>query len=67
MTGIKRKQLNYFFTGLLIFAGGGMFTAGFPQAFGGFGLEPGLGSYFGLPWVILTFTPLHGTACSISA
>ncbi len=55
VTGIKRKQLNYFFTGILIFAGGGMFTAGFPQAFGGFGLEPGLGSYFGLPWVILTF------------
>ena len=51
----QEKTAQLFFTGLLIFAGGGMFTAGFPQAFGGFGLEPGLGSYFGLPWVILTF------------
>ena len=30
-------------------------SRGILQLFGGFGLEPGLGSYFSLPWVVLTF------------
>jgi hypothetical protein len=55
VTGIKRAQLNYFTHGLLIFSGGGAVLAGVLQLFGGFGLEPGLGSYFSLPWVALTF------------
>jgi PAS domain S-box-containing protein len=55
VTGIKRAQLNYFIYGLLTFALGGLVLAGFLQLFGGFGLEPGLGSYFSLPWVVLTF------------
>ncbi len=55
VSGVKKAQLNYFFYGMLIFAGGGALTAGFLQLFGGFGFEPGLGSYFGLPWVLLTF------------
>lgn len=53
--GIRRAQLNYFTLGLLIFACGGMFISGILPLFGGFGLEPGLGSYFSLPWVALTF------------
>jgi PAS domain S-box-containing protein len=54
-TGQMRKDWNLFFFGLLIFGGGtGLASALLPLA-GGFGLEPGLGSYFGLPWVLLTF------------
>ena len=53
-SGIRRAQLNYFMHGMLIFAGGGTLVAGVFQLFGGFGLEPGLGSYFSLPWVALT-------------
>lgn len=55
LRGIKRAQLHYFTYGVLIFAGGGATLAGILQLFGGFGLEPGLGSYFSLPWVVLTF------------
>jgi len=55
LSGIKRAQLNYFTHGLLIFVGGGTIVAGILQLFGGFGLEPGLGSFFSLPWVVLTF------------
>ena len=55
VTGIKKAQLNYFAHGVLIFCGGGALLAGVLQLFGGFGLEPGLGSYFSLPWVVLTF------------
>lgn len=54
-TGIKKVQLNYFIIGMLIFAGGAAPATGFFQLFGGLGLDPALGSYFGLPWVILTF------------
>ncbi len=54
-TGIARKELNYFCYGLLLFAGGAGITSGLMQLFGGFGFEPGLGAYFGLPWVLLTF------------
>jgi hypothetical protein len=55
VTGIKRAQLNYFFSGTLIFATCGSLAAGFLQLFGGFGFEPGLASYFSFPWVVLTF------------
>src|SRR5574337_858319 len=55
VTGIRRAQLNYFTHGVLIFCGGGATLAGVLQLFGGLGLEPGLGSYFSLPWVVLTF------------
>ncbi len=55
VTGIKRAQLNYFIHGVLIFAGGAGIFAGVLQLFGGFGFEPGLSSYFSLPWVVLTF------------
>jgi PAS domain S-box-containing protein len=53
--GIRRAQLNYFTHGMLIFTIGGTFVSGILPLFGGFGLEPGLGSYFSLPWVALTF------------
>jgi PAS domain S-box-containing protein len=55
LTGIKKFQLDYFFAGLLIFAFGAVAIAGIMPAIGGRGIEPGLGSYFGLPWVVLTF------------
>lgn len=53
--GIKRAQLNYFAHGVLIFSGGGALLAVVLQLFGGLGFEPGLASYFSLPWVVLTF------------
>jgi PAS domain S-box-containing protein len=55
LTGIKRFQLDHFFYGALIFAFGGVTIAGIMPAVWGSGVEPGLGSYFGLPWVVLTF------------
>lgn len=55
LTGIKRFQLDQFFYGALIFAFGGVTIAGILPAVRGSGVEPGLGSYFGLPWVVLTF------------
>jgi PAS domain S-box-containing protein len=55
LTGIKKFQLDHFFYGLLLFASGGVMIAGILPAIGGFGVEPGLGSYFSLPWVVLTF------------
>lgn len=55
LTGIRKAQLNYFFHGTLIFAGTAALAAGFLQLAGGFGLEPGLGSYLSFPWVVLTF------------
>ena len=54
LTGIKKFQLDHFFYGLAIFAFGGVTIAGILPAVWGSGVEPGLGSYFGLPWVILT-------------
>jgi PAS domain S-box-containing protein len=53
-SGIIKKELNYFFYGMLIFSFGGGLTSGLLQI-SGVSLEPGLGSYFGLPWVLLTF------------
>jgi PAS domain S-box-containing protein len=53
-SGIIKKELNYFFYGMLIFSFGGGLTSGLLQIIG-VSLEPGLGSYFGLPWVLLTF------------
>jgi len=55
LTGIKKFQLDHFFYGLLLFASGGVMIAGIMPAVGGFAVEPGLGSYFSLPWVVLTF------------
>ncbi len=55
IVGIRRAQFNYFFYGLLIFGSGASFTAGFLQLLGGIAFEPGLASFFSLPWVILTF------------
>lgn len=55
LSGIRKAQLNYFFHGTLIFAGSAALATSFLQLFGGFGLEPGLGSYLSFPWVVLTF------------
>src|SRR6185369_2168643 len=54
VTGIKKTQLDYFFTGTLIFAGCGVVLVGFLPLLGGFSIDPALGSYFSLPWVALT-------------
>lgn len=53
-SGFIKKELSYFFYGVLIFGGGAGFTAGVLQLTGGGLLEPGLASYFSLPWVALT-------------
>ncbi len=58
VSGLKRMQLNYFTHGILIFGGGGALLAGFLQAFEGIGFEPGLASYFSLPWVLFTFSAI---------
>jgi len=55
LTGIRRAQLNFFFFGIIMFGTGAAFTAGVLQMFGGFGFEPGLASYFSLPWVALSY------------
>jgi hypothetical protein len=54
-SGARRVQVNHFFYGTVIFGSGSALLAGFLQLFGGFGLDPGLGSYFSFPWVMLTF------------
>jgi PAS domain S-box-containing protein len=54
-TGIQRVQMNYFFAGLVIFGTGGAFLGGFLQLYVGFGIAAGLGAYFSLPWILLTF------------
>ncbi|MCK9419826.1 MAG: PAS domain S-box protein [Nitrospirae bacterium] len=54
-TGIQRVQMNYLFAGLVIFGTGGAFLGGFLQLYVGFGIAAGLGAYFGLPWILLTF------------
>jgi len=53
-SGFVKKELDFFFYGVFIFGSGAGFTAGALQLFGGFVLEPGLASYFSLPWVALT-------------
>ncbi len=55
LTGIRKFQLDHFFYGVIIFAIAAVIIAGIMPALGGFGIEPGLGSYFSLPWVVLTF------------
>lgn len=55
LTGIKKFQLNLFFYGLLIYAFASVAIAGILPAIKGDAIEPGLGSYFSLPWVVLTF------------
>ena len=55
VTGLKRAQLNYFAYGVLIFAAGGGIMAGLMPLISNSGFEPGLGSFFSLPWVLLTF------------
>jgi PAS domain S-box-containing protein len=61
-SGSKKTQLNYFLGGMLIFAGGGVFLSGILPLFSDVGFEPGLGSVFSLPWVVLTFYAItrHG-------
>ncbi len=54
VSGIRRAQLNYFMNGFLIFAVCGAIIAGIFPLFG-VSFEPGLSSYFSLPWVALTF------------
>jgi signal transduction histidine kinase len=54
-TGLAWEKLNYFTLGMLIFAGGGTLVAGILPVLSGYFLEPGLGSYFGFPWVVLTY------------
>jgi PAS domain S-box-containing protein len=54
-SGLKRTQVSYLLTGLIISAAGISLATGFFPLFGGFGLDPSLGSYFSLPWVALTF------------
>ena len=53
VSGIKKAQLNYFFHGTAIFAGGGALLVGLLPLFNK--LDPALGSYFSFPWVVLTF------------
>ena len=53
--GLAWTKLNYFTLGLLIFTGGGTFVAGILPLVSGYFLEPSLSSYFGLPWVVLTY------------
>ncbi len=54
-TGLAWTKINYFTHGMLIFAGGGTLVAGILPLISGLFLEPGLGSYFGFPWVVLTY------------
>ncbi len=54
-TGADRVRLNYFFIGIIIFAAGAAPATGFFQLFGGLGLDPTLGAYASLPWLVLTF------------
>ncbi len=54
-TGLQRVHMSYFFAGLLIFGTGGAFLGGFLQLYVGFGIAAGLGAYFSLPWILLTF------------
>jgi len=53
--GLAWTKLNYFTLGMLVFTGGGTLVAGILPLVSGFFLEPGLGSYFGFPWVVLTY------------
>ena len=55
LTGIKKFQLDHFFYGVMIFAFAAVMMAGIMPAIGSFAVEPGLSSYFSLPWVVLTF------------
>src|SRR5574341_1580020 len=55
MSGMKRAQLNYFIHGMMIFTTGGMLVAGVLPLISGTALEPGLASFFGLPWVVMTY------------
>jgi len=55
LIGTKKFQLELFFYGLLTFALATVTVAGILPTLSGVGVEPGLGAYFGLPWVVLTF------------
>lgn len=55
LSGIKKLQMNYFFTGALVYASAGMVIAGIMPLLRNVRIEPGLVSYFSLPWVVLTF------------
>ena len=53
--GIKKAQLSSFLYGMLVFTGGGALLAGILPVIGASALVPGLGAYFGLPWVVLAY------------
>jgi len=54
-TGMKRKQINYFILGALIYGVLATLSTGLIQLIGGVDFDPALTSYFCLPWVALTF------------
>ena len=55
VTGNRRAKLSYFLYGTVIFGTGGAVIGGILQLFTGRGLEPSLGAYFSLPWVLMIF------------
>jgi PAS domain S-box-containing protein len=55
VSGHRRAKLNYFLLGLQIFSAGAIMVAGVLPVLRISGIEPGLGAWFSLPWVALTF------------
>ncbi len=53
--GIKKTQLDYFLTGIIIFGGSSALIAGFLQLVHSVDVDPSYGAYFSFPWVVLTF------------
>ncbi|OGW28000.1 MAG: hypothetical protein A2X56_08665 [Nitrospirae bacterium GWC2_57_13] len=53
--GRKRRQLDYFYFGTLIFGGGAALVSGFLQLNDAVMINPSLGAYFSFPWVAITF------------
>jgi PAS domain S-box-containing protein len=55
LAGIRKFQVSHFLYGMLIYSLAGVVIAGVLPAVKGVVLEPGLASYFSLPWIALTF------------
>ncbi len=55
LIGIKTVQINYVITGIVLFGIGSGLVSGILPLFGSFGVDPALGGYFSLPWIVLTF------------
>ena len=53
--GLKKAQLSYFLLGTLIYALGSALPAGIHYASRDLGVDPVLGAYFTLPWLLLVF------------